>query len=156
MQNNTKICWVAWQLAALIPLLLGGGGGGWRTSPLTVKGPRSPPPHQSAGVAGVAACSEWDGVVQGMLLPGAKGHGGMGHRTSLPIACMQGGWRTGPGNAVAWHKGKWRDWWGDILSWDSEFKKEAQIDDNFLNMLMRPLGPPVRIICSSHDKPWAN
>jgi hypothetical protein len=42
-----------------------------------------------------------------MLLPGARGHGGMDQKTSLPIGCMWGVRRTGPGNAVAWRKGAW-------------------------------------------------
>ncbi len=74
---------------------------------------------------------------------------GRATRWGLPIGCMRGGRRTGPGNAVAWRKGAWRDGWGDILSCD----KSAI---NFFNTLMSPLRPPFRTICSSLDKPQVN
>ena len=53
-------------------------------------------------------------MVPGMMLPCAKGHGGPGQNTGLPIGCVWGGTRTGPGNAVGWRKGTWRDGSGDI------------------------------------------
>jgi hypothetical protein len=109
-----------------------GGGGGKVSTALTLPSPCSEHPPPSRLQTGIAAHGELGGPVREMQLPGAKGHGGTGHKTGLPIGWVQGGRVIGPGNASAWHKGAWRNGLGDSLSCDSKFKKEAKISDIYI------------------------
>jgi hypothetical protein len=131
----------------------GGGGGGWGLN-------SPPPPPPSAGVAGIAARREWDGPVQGMMLPGAKGHGGPGQKTGLPIGCVWGGETDRSRECcrlaqrdMAGRVGRHRA----ILSRDLKItEKRRKSAITIFSRLMSPPISPVRTICSSVVKPQAN
>jgi hypothetical protein len=135
---------------------LGGGGGGGGGGGVGGGGGGGPP----AGVTGIAARREWDGLVPGMMLPCAKGHGGPGQQTGLPIGCGQGRETDRymeccrlAQRDMAGRVGRHRA----ILSRDLKItKKRRKSAITLFSRLMSPPRFPVRTICSSVVKPRAN
>ncbi len=78
------------------------------------------------------------------------------HEACLPIGCMWGGRGTGPENAVALQKGHGRVGQKKFCHVTQNPQKRHKSAINFFDRLMSPTRPPVRIICSSLDKPQDN
>ncbi len=78
------------------------------------------------------------------------------HEACLPIGCMWGGMWTSPGNAVALQKRHGMVGQEKFCHVTQNPQKRQKSVITFFTRLLSPPRPPVRIICSSLDKPHDN